>query len=217
MCGWTLNRSRGRKYCHYDHNIVYFVGSLSSGQFASFLLSESSSLLVYRSRSPSASTLSHSLSVLMSPDVDPGLLLFRKALSRASVGILISGLRGGSTGFPSLSAASVSVPLSSLLLSFISFLSSLICFVSLSFSFAACSSFTNQLIANQSPAHKTDSTTKWMLYVRNSKANSTSWSAAKDALVATTSVGVGPGVKTEDQRLLRKFDIWVLVEMIVGY
>jgi hypothetical protein len=47
-----------------------------------------------------------------------------------------------------------------------------------------------------------------MLYVASSIANRRTWSAAKEAFVATSRVGVGPGVKMESQRF------WELVQIV---
>lgn len=46
--------------------------------------------------------------------------------------------------------------------------------------------------------------TKWMLYVAISRASKRNCRAAKVTFVATRNVGVGPGVKTADQRFSTK-------------
>lgn len=53
---------------------------------------------------------------------------------------------------------------------------------------------------HHSAPERNERTTKWILYVATRSMNRTSWSAANVALVATRSVGVGPGVNTLDQR-----------------
>lgn len=121
----------------------------------------------YLSISPSSSTLSHSLSVLRSPDPSPKLLRFRNSFP------VVSGCRWvfaiAAVSFSpipfggSVSIGSVSVPLSSPLLSSRSRLRSLNLLASFSFSVAACSSLTNQLIAHHNPALKNESIAKWTL------------------------------------------------------
>lgn len=49
--------------------------------------------------------------------------------------------------------------------------------------------------------------TKWTLYVRARRTRKTIWRAAKEALVATIMEGVGPGVKMELTRSVKKVAI----------
>ena len=48
---------------------------------------------------------------------------------------------------------------------------------------------------------------KWTLYVRTRRTSSTTWRAAKEALVAIMIEGVGPGVKMEEMRSVKKVAI----------
>ena len=57
---------------------------------------------------------------------------------------------------------------------------------------------------HQSPAQRKERTTKWMLVVRMRRRRKTSWRAAKEMLVATRRVGVGPGVKMDVKRSVMK-------------
>lgn len=158
-----------------------------------------------------SSTFSHSLSVLPYPELSPP--VFGRFLVSRSVGCSLA----EADSLPVATADdvgtffdpakdSVSVSLSALSLAPESFFLSAdpvsvsACFF-LSASCAACAmrtSCANQLIEYHSPAHSTDSTTKWMLYVARPRMKRTSWRAAKLALVAINKVRVGPGVKTLD-------------------
>ena len=59
-------------------------------------------------------------------------------------------------------------------------------------------------MAYQRKADKNDRTIKCTLYVAKRRAASTTWRAAKETFVAKRRDGVGPGVKIEEMRSVRK-------------
>ncbi len=143
-------------------------------------------------------TFSHSLSVLMYPELSPILRRFFSA-SSASVGLgfrVVEGFRGGG-GFIRPDVGSVSVSLSpNGTFSGSSDLSFCFCASDSSVALAERSSLTNQLIDHHKPPHINDRTMKWALYVASRRQSSRNCRQAKEAFVATSSVGVGPGLKT---------------------
>lgn len=78
------------------------------------------------------------------------------------------------------------------------------CSSALSVSLALPSSATNQLIDHHKPPHINDRTIKWTLYVARRRHNRRNWRQAKEALVATSRVEVGPGTKTLFQSSSKK-------------
>jgi hypothetical protein len=142
-------------------------------------------------------TFSHSLSVLIYPELSPILRLFRNA-SSLSVGLgfsIVGGSRGGG-GLIKPTDGSVSVSLSpSGTFTSSGALSFCRCPSESSAALAESSSATNQLIDHHKPPHMNDRTIKWTLYVARRRHSRRNCKQAKEALVATSSVGVGPGVK----------------------
>ena len=67
---------------------------------------------------------------------------------------------------------------------------------------AAWTSRANQLMLYQRPAQSTERITKWIEEVVMRSMKRRTWSVPKVALVAIRRVGVGPGVKTDSQRLV---------------
>lgn len=141
---------------------------------------------------------SHSLSVLTYPELSPILRLFRSA-SSASAGLgfrNVEGSRGGGGCIERLKG-SVSVSLSpSGTFSTSGDFSLCLWSSGSSTTLADSSSATNQLMDHHNPPQRNDNTMKWTLYVARRRQSKTSCKQAKEALVATSSVEVGPGTKT---------------------
>ncbi len=112
---------------------------------------------------------------------------------------------GGGGGFIRPDDGSVSVSLSpSGTFSGSADLSFCFCASDSSLALAERSSPTNQLIDHHKPPHIKDRTMKWTLYVASRRQSSSNCKHAKEAFVATSSVGVGPGVKMLLQSSSRK-------------
>ncbi len=149
---------------------------------------------------------SQSLSVLTYPELSPMLRLFLSS-SPVLVGLGfddVVGSRGGG-GFINPIEGSVSVSLSPSD-TFSASVAFSLCFISSESSAALAerSSATNQLIDHHRPPHNTDNTTKWTLYVARRRQSSRNCRQAKEAFVATSSVDVGPGMKTLFQSSSKK-------------
>jgi hypothetical protein len=142
-------------------------------------------------------TFSHSLSVLIYPEPSPILRLFRNASSLfVGFGFSMLGVSRGGGGLIKPVDGSVSVSLSpSGTFACSGALAFCRCPSESSLALAESSSATNQLIDHHKPPHMNDNTIKWTLYVARRRHSRRNCRQAKEALVATSSVGVGPGVK----------------------
>jgi len=175
------------------------------------------------------STFSHSLSVLIYPELPELSTRLRRFLNASSLadnwGAALAGIGGLSAedvmveeAMGSLSPARLSVSVSLSVLSIAAGIltaSAVFCLpftTSLAFCFSFSSSriltslisFENQLIDHHNAPERNDRTTKWTLWVTIKRTKSRNCREAKVAFVATSSEGVGPGVKILDQRSSRK-------------
>lgn len=76
-----------------------------------------------------------------------------------------------------------------------------------SLALAAATSRANQLMLAHKPPQMTERMRKWMEWVKLRRAKRRSCRQPKEALVATRRAGVGPGVKIDSQRAVRKEDM----------